>query len=712
MIPLTMQKSSSFFVAHLRENQRLHLLGAGALVVVFLILYGWRWPEQALWLVMAAFGVVLPFSFFYHRIERSAWSPQKQYQAALHTAFLQGCLDVLLIAFLIHNTGGYDSPLALLYLITLGSVAVFFHPRQMVILNLWAMAIYSGLMLSYVQGWLTPSYLPLQPQNTLGLPFAPLIWVIYLIAMTVNWLVIKPHADRIHSAWADVDQQNEYLHQLLSLTRLGLERRDLPNLYQTLADEVRVILNADAIYLTRWEEDNAQVHQGASSHRSQQPRPALAPLQKHEASLTLSALRAGIPLLVKDVNCSPYLSQTTAQRFSETSLLAVPLYGLPEHRYLGALLVGYTNPHDFSQTEIKHAQQVADVAALLISRMSLFHETQYRASLLEQMAGQITLLTCDLRRTTLLPSIVESARSLLDAQRAALHLYDPVSKKMECRYSVGLSEEYLQFMTEHFEKSPEAATFQEQRFVLIPDVGRDERTSPMRGMIARERFHAYAVFALESEEGSLGTLSLYWDEPHAITSVDVTVGQLFARRAAAMLQSATLYEQAAKESLTDSLTNLPNRRYFDRRLKEECERASRSGRPVALLMIDLDGFKAINDSFGHAIGDSVIQQIGTAIRQSIRSTDMVARFGGDEFAIIFPEADKEAALRLAEKIKSVLASTKLHLPRDTQRYVSASIGIALCPVESDNPQTLFELADQRMFRAKRTQPGTIVSEGK
>lgn len=678
------------------------------MITFFLLDYGWHWPEKAFWLSLIALGCILPFSFLYGRIERAAWPQEKRYRIALRAALSQFSLDVLLIALFIHHTGGYGSPLALLYLIQLGAVSVFFPSRPMLFLNLWSIAVYSALMLAYIQGWLSPCYFSLQAQNTLGLEFAPLIWGIYVSGMIANWLVITPHARRIHAAWNDADRENQYLDRLLGLARLGLERGDLPNLYQTLADEIRVILDVDAVYLTRWEADNAQVHQGASSHRIGPARPALAPLQKHETSLTLSVMRAGKILVARDVNCSPYLSQTAAQRFTETSILALPLFDLPDYRFLGALLIGYAQPHDFSPQEIQRARQVADMTALLISRMSLFHEAQYRASLLEQMAGQITLLTSDLRRTTLLPSIVESARSLLDAQRAALHLYDPASQKMDCRYSVGLSADYLRFMTDHFESSPEAATFQEQKFVLIPDVGRDERTSPMRGIIAREKFRAYAVFALEAESGSLGTLSLYWDEPHAISSIDVAVGQLFARRAAAMLQSATLYEQAAEESLTDVLTGLPNRRYLDRRLVEECERSNRAGRSFALLVIDLDGFKAINDTFGHAIGDSVIQQVGASLKQSVRSTDMVARFGGDEFAIIIPESDREAALRLAEKLKTVLASTKLHLPRDTQRYVSASIGIAVCPLDSDNPKTLFDLADRRMFRAKRQMSGSIV----
>jgi diguanylate cyclase (GGDEF)-like protein len=700
-------KSYSFFLAHLHENQRLHLLGAGALVIAFLLYYRWEWPTQAVWLGILSMGMIVPFSFFYRCIERSTWPVEKRYRRLVRTAFIQGGLDILLITVVMHQTGGHSSPIALLYILQLGAISVFFPSRQLVLLNLWAISLYTGVMQAYILGLLEPASLPLQG-DLLGREFMPIIWAMYLFAMLANWMMIATHSRKVHTAWNSADEQNQYLDSLHGLARLGLEHEKLQNLHETLAAEIQKTLGADTIYITHWDEGNGQVHLNAITGKEKVNYLANPPVRRQETSLTLSVLRAGKHLVVRDVNCSPYLSPTVAQRFQEKSILALPLHGLPERRFLGALLVGYTETHDFSAEEIERARQLADVAALLISRTRLFHETQYRASLLEQMAGQITSLTSDLRRTTLLPSIVEAARGLLNAQRAALHLHDSQSRRMKCEYSVGLSDVYLETMSEKFESSPDAESFHEKRFVLIPDVLRDERTNTLRASIAREQFRAYAVFALESPQGSLGTLSLYWDEPHAISSADVSVGQLFAQRAGAMLHSASLYERVFEESLTDVLTDLPNRRYFERRLAEECERSKRYGHPFSLLMIDLDGFKAINDSFGHAIGDSVIQQVSAALLRTIRSSDMVARFGGDEFAIIVPEADKEAAIHLAEKIKTVLAATKLHLPNDTQRFVSACMGLAVYPRESDTLKSLFDLADQRMYRAKRTNTGTVI----
>lgn len=679
------------------------------MVIVFFLMYGYAWPPQVAGLAILTLGMVVPFSFFYRYIERSAWPAEKRYRNLLRTAIIQGWLDIILTTLLLHETGGYSSPVALLYLLQLGSISVFFPLRQIVFLNLWAILLYTSLMQAYIQGWVRPSNLPSQAENFLGPELAPLVWMIYLVAIVANWLVIATHSRQIRASWGSADEQNEYLDQLHGLTRLGLEHSELDKLYKTLAAEVRKVLNADTIYLTRWDEDSGQVHPGADARSTGNRHIRMTLVNKQETSLTLSVSRAGKPLVVRDVNCTPYLSPSIAQRFPETSVLALPLFGMPGHRFLGALLVGYTEIHDFDAEEMERALQMADVAALLISRARLFHETQYRASLLEQMAGQITELTSDLHRTTLLPSIVESARGLLNAQHAALHLYDRQVGKIKCEYSIGLSNDYVEMMSEKFEHLPDAETFHEKKYILNPDVARDERINALGAAIASEKFRAYAIFALESPQGRLGALSLYWDEPHAISSTDVAVGQLFAERAAAMLLSASLYEQVAEESLTDVLTSLPNRRYFDRRLAEECERSKRYGHPLALLMIDLDGFKAINDGFGHAIGDSVIRQVSATLTRIVRSSDMVARFGGDEFSIIVPEADQEAAIHLAEKIKMSLAATKLHLPNETQRYVSACMGIAVYPLESSDTQSLFELADQRMYRAKRQIPGTVIS---
>jgi diguanylate cyclase (GGDEF)-like protein len=387
----------------------------------------------------------------------------------------------------------------------------------------------------------------------------------------------------------------------------------------------------------------------------------------------------------------------------------VPLYGLPDKHFLGALMVAYKKLHYYSSEEIGRIQQAADVAALLISRTSLYEETLHRADLLHQLANQVTSITSDLHQTTLLPAVVEAASSLLHAQRAALHLYNRVSGEIRCEFSMGLSEGYLEQITQRFNEVLGAQVFKNKAFVLVPDVYQDSRTSPIKDLISHEKFRAYALFSLPSPQGSLGALSLYWDEPRVISSEEITVAELFAERAGALLHNARLYEQASEESVTDLLTGLPNRRALDQRLEEESRQADRYNRRYSLLMIDMDGFKKINDTYGHPIGDSVLQQVTAALHRAVRSTDFISRYGGDEFAVILPESGLEKATYVAEKLRATLATTRLHLPNGKEHFLSASIGIAVCPLDAFEHKKLLFLADERLYLAKRAGSGAIVS---
>jgi diguanylate cyclase (GGDEF)-like protein len=698
--------SFSFLFDHVKLHQRQHwnFLVWLAVIAAFNYQGGVKLLNIG-GLSLVTSGIVYLFSLQYRRVEKSSASLEIRTHRLKQIATWQALSDLLLITAAIHVTGGASSPVPLMYIILIGAISTFFPPRELMSLNLVAVLLYACLMQSYALRLITPaaSILPIDVIVPKTLPDN--MQIFYIGAMILNGLLITAHSRKIQGDWQAADTQNAYLDRLHDLTRLGLERMDLTELHKILAAKIKQVLGTDCIYITRWDKEDEKVPQGKNDRQH-----ATLASSKYEMNLTQSVWWAGKPLVAEDVFCSPYLSFKSAQDYPAKSLLGLPLYGLPDRRFLGALLVGYNTRHAFSSAEIMRAQQVADVAALLISRTRLYDETQHRASLLEQMAEQVSRLTSDLRQTTLLPAIVESARNLLKAERAALHMYENTSHKMRCEFSVGLSTNYLEHMATHFDESPEGVVLHNQNYVLIPDVLRDSRTSPVQGLIAQEKFMGYAVFALTAPDGSLGALSLYWDNPHAISSEEVEVGCLFAERAGALVRNMRIYEQISTESLTDMLTSLPNRRYIDQRLAEESLRSDRYGHPYALLMIDLDGFKAINDCFGHPIGDSVLQQTAEALQRVLRATDVLTRYGGDEFAVILPETDLESAMHVAEKLKAALASTRLHLPHETQRYISGCMGIAMYPLDAKNSEDLIRVADNRMYKAKRQGSGVVVSE--
>lgn len=152
-------------------------------------------------------------------------------------------------------------------------------------------------------------------------------------------------------------------------------------------------------------------------------------------------------------------------------------------------------------------------------------------------------------------------------------------------------------------------------------------------------------------------------------------------------------------ALWDSVTGLPNRTFLADRLGEELSRAERHGRSFALLMFDLDGFKDVNDTHGHAAGDRVLAMVGARAARSMRASDVVARLGGDEFVALLPEATRQGAAAVAEKLRGSLAQP-YGFGRRTAR-LSASIGIAFYPEHGRDLETLQRAADAALYAAKR-----------
>ncbi len=152
-------------------------------------------------------------------------------------------------------------------------------------------------------------------------------------------------------------------------------------------------------------------------------------------------------------------------------------------------------------------------------------------------------------------------------------------------------------------------------------------------------------------------------------------------------------------ALWDGVTGLPNRTFLADRLGEELSRAERHGRAFALLMFDLDGFKDVNDTHGHAAGDRVLAMVGARAARSMRASDVVARVGGDEFVALLPEATREGAAAVAEKLRVSLAQP-YGFGRRTAR-LSASIGIAFYPEHGRDLETLQRSADAALYAAKR-----------
>ncbi len=164
----------------------------------------------------------------------------------------------------------------------------------------------------------------------------------------------------------------------------------------------------------------------------------------------------------------------------------------------------------------------------------------------------------------------------------------------------------------------------------------------------------------------------------------------------------------SEAALLDALTGIYSRAALNQRLQEETERARRYGENLSLLLLDLDHFKSINDAFGHTRGDQVLIEFSARLSFLVRSSDVVFRYGGDEFVILLPHTDRDQAARLAERLLDAMRHSPF--PGEPELSLSLSVGIACFPQDASTPQALFELADKRHYHAKRHGRDQVVSE--
>jgi two-component system cell cycle response regulator len=220
--------------------------------------------------------------------------------------------------------------------------------------------------------------------------------------------------------------------------------------------------------------------------------------------------------------------------------------------------------------------------------------------------------------------------------------------------------------------------------------------------LLEEGIRSYVLLPLNARGRSIGVLALGSQQSGTYDDATLALLQPLADSVALAFENVRLFQKTRELSITDEVTPLYNFRFFHQILDRELKLVDRYKSVLSLIFVDLDRFKPINDQYGHLRGSRVLREVGFLLRAAVRETDYPARYGGDEFVIILPQTDNEAAHSLASKLRRLIEEHTFLQEEGINARIGASLGVATYPLEIRTKEGLIRLADERMYQDKET----------
>jgi len=238
-------------------------------------------------------------------------------------------------------------------------------------------------------------------------------------------------------------------------------------------------------------------------------------------------------------------------------------------------------------------------------------------------------------------------------------------------------------------------------------IAEDMRNHPLFTSAPKDWHGSIISIPLKVGEVVVGVMNLARSILGGFSNSELRLLSLLSDQAAVAISNANLHQMISHQAYSDTLTGLPNRRALDERLEEEMQSARRNNYSFAVVMMDLDGFKDVNDTYGHSTGDEILRLVFGQMARGVRNTDFLARYGGDELTLILTQSDMSSAMVVTEKIVEGMKKMKYVFPDKKKLKLGISGGIALYPVHARNASDLLRAADAALYQAKKHKRGTF-----
>ncbi len=492
------------------------------------------------------------------------------------------------------------------------------------------------------------------------------------------------------------DLANVQMHQMENLnliTQTALTAPDYPAMLQYLVDYLRKLFSADDCYITAWDAERKRGLPGAASGSTKDIFLNLQ-VETGETSLTAMILHTGQPVAVEDVQTSPYVNSRLVRQFPARSILGLPL--IAKEKKIGAALVAYSQLHHFLPEELALGEQASALIALAIANAHSLENSRQRAQEAENLRQAAAAITSGLDLENILNSILEHVEQVVPFDSAGVFLKD--GDLLHSVATKGLPHpEQVNGLAFPSDNVFMQQLFSESRPLVIANINQDPRWRAWGGT---DYVRGWMGVPLIASNKVIGCLTLDSYLPDAYDQEKASLVQAFANQAAAAIENARLFSEVERLAVTDPLTGLLNRRGYTTLAQREIERSRRFKRTLSVILLDIDHFKEVNDTYKHSIGDQVLIEVAERCKQKTREIDISGRYGGEELVVFLPETDLKGAMTFAEHLRQHVADAPFQttvgpLP------ITISLGISVSVNGKTNLAELIEQADQAMYAAKQ-----------
>lgn len=329
---------------------------------------------------------------------------------------------------------------------------------------------------------------------------------------------------------------------------------------------------------------------------------------------------------------------------------------------------------------------------------------QHQAEELDTLRKLSFSLTSSLELPDVLDVVVsEAIRLVRHARNVHIFLYDPIDDRLEFGTAMDVNGVHHQALAQPRSDGLTYTVARQGEQILVEDIQNSflfqRAPDTWKGSIIG--------IPLKIDEKVVGVMNISRSITGPFSKPELRLLNLLANQAAIAISNVRLHAALNYQAYTDAITGLPNRRALDQHLEREIQKARRTASSFAVIMMDLDHFKEINDTYGHTVGDQILRVTFNFLAQNLRTSDFICRFGGDELVLVLTQTDLQTTSLVCQKISETISSYQAQLPDGKRTRIGISGGIAVYPTHARTATDLLRAADEALYRAKKNERGSF-----